>query len=137
MAYVEDIFSEENVQAPPEHLLFTMLDNWQPTSHFREEDTSTTSVKKLGSNIGTKNCVDFPICYIEEELPEEMVPQEATIEAGHPLDTGTGSDAIKGVGGEQLGDAVPSEAEGNRLEDTPGEGGKIPSPPPILSMHEQ
>jgi hypothetical protein len=67
MAYVEDIFPEEPVQAPPEHLLFTVPDNWQPTSHFLEKDTSTASEKQPGSNIGAENCDDFPICYIEEE----------------------------------------------------------------------
>jgi hypothetical protein len=112
-------------------------DNWQPTSHFLEKDTSTASEKQPGSGTGAENYDDFPTCYIEEEIPEEMASQAATTEAGHTLDTGTGSGEDEGAGGEQQGEAVPSEAEENRLGGTTREGGKVLSPPPISSMHEQ
>jgi hypothetical protein len=72
MAYVEEIFPEEPIQAPLEHLLFTVPDNWQPTSHFLEKNTSAASEKQPGSGIGAENYDDFPTCYIEEEIPEEM-----------------------------------------------------------------
>jgi hypothetical protein len=28
MAYVEEVFMEEPIQVPPEHLLFTLINNW-------------------------------------------------------------------------------------------------------------
>jgi hypothetical protein len=37
MAYVEEIVPEEPIQVPPEHLLFTVPDNWDLPTCFLEE----------------------------------------------------------------------------------------------------
>jgi hypothetical protein len=51
MAYVEEVFPEEPIQVPPEHLLFTVPDNWQPPSNFLEEATmaATEEASKLAT----------------------------------------------------------------------------------------
>jgi len=39
MAYVEEIFSEEPIQVRLEHLLFTVLDNWNLPTYFQGDIT--------------------------------------------------------------------------------------------------
>jgi hypothetical protein len=45
MAYVEETITEEPFQVPPGHFLFTVPDNWNPPSDFREE-TSMPAIAK-------------------------------------------------------------------------------------------
>jgi hypothetical protein len=137
MAYVEEVFPEEPIQVPPEHLLFTVPDNWQPPSHFLEEDTMVAIEKQQGSDTGEEKFDEFPTCYIEEEIPEELDSQKAALAAGHTSDKGMESNKNEGAGMEQQREAAPSEAEENRPGGTTREGGKVLSPPPISSMQEQ
>jgi hypothetical protein len=39
MTYVEEVFSKDPIKAPPEHLLFTLPDKWQPPSMLLVETT--------------------------------------------------------------------------------------------------
>jgi len=48
MAYVEEVISEEPFQVPPEHFLFTVPDNWNPSSDFREEASIPATAKQQG-----------------------------------------------------------------------------------------
>jgi hypothetical protein len=115
MVYVEEISPEESVQTLPEHLLLTEPDNWQPTRHFWEENTLVAPENQTRSSIAMEYCNDFPTCYIEEEINEEMVSLEVITEVEHPVDTG-GED--EGAGDEEPGDAAPSAAVENRMEVT-------------------
>jgi hypothetical protein len=134
MAYVEEISPEEHVQTLPEHLLLTEPDNWPPTRHLREENTSAALENQARSNMAVGYCDDFPTCYVEEEIYEEMVSLEAITEVEHPVATGAEDE---GAGDEDPGDAAPSEAVENGLVVTLGGGGETPVPPPTTSMHEQ
>jgi hypothetical protein len=65
MAYVEEIVPEEPFQVPPEHLLFTVPDNWDPPTCFLVETkppTITHSHKEGNEDL------EQTTCYVEEEF---------------------------------------------------------------------
>jgi hypothetical protein len=132
MAYVEEVFLEEPIQAPPEHLLFTVPDNWQPPSDFREEAFLAATEEQQA-----RDTEEFPTCYIEEEIPEELVSQEVAPAAGHTSDKSMESDQNEEAGMEQQREAAPGEAEENRPGGMTREGGTVLMPPPISFMQEQ
>jgi len=52
MAYVEEVISEESIQTPPEHLLFTVPDSWNPPTCFPRETTMHATREKHSSHRG-------------------------------------------------------------------------------------
>jgi hypothetical protein len=73
MAYVEEVTLEEPIQIPPESLLFTVPENWQPPSNFPEEDTQSATTTHHETNTMAEKMEEFHIFYIEEEFPEELL----------------------------------------------------------------
>jgi hypothetical protein len=67
MAYVEETAPDEPIQNFLEHLLFTVLDNWNPPTAFGNE----TKLPTLGTSHRRReeeHVEDFTICYVQEEL---------------------------------------------------------------------
>jgi hypothetical protein len=67
MAYVEETAPDEPIQNCPEHLLFTVPDNWNPPTVFGNE----TKLLALGTSHRCREdeqAEDFTICYVKEEL---------------------------------------------------------------------
>jgi hypothetical protein len=67
MAYVEDTAPDKPIQNSPEHLIFTVLDNWNPPTVFGNE----TKLLDLGTSHSCREdeqAEDFRICYVKEEL---------------------------------------------------------------------
>jgi hypothetical protein len=86
MAYVEEVTPEEPIQIPPESLLFTVPENWQPPSSFPVEDTKPATTAHHDTNTMEAKMEEFHICFVEEEFSEEllhMASQDATLSAGY------------------------------------------------------
>jgi hypothetical protein len=137
MAYVEEVIPEEPIQDPPEHLLFTVPDNWDPPSDFRAEASMPVTKKQHdGENELTQE--EFSTCFIEEEIPEETTSQTVDPEAGATLDE---SERSEGAGREadlkRPGEAASSEPVEMHQGETTREGGTVFMPPPISSMQNQ
>jgi hypothetical protein len=67
MAYVEETAPDEPIQNCPEHLLFTVPDNWNPPTVFGNE----TKLLALGTSHRCREdeqAEDFTTCYVKEEL---------------------------------------------------------------------
>jgi hypothetical protein len=149
MAYVEEVFPEEPIQAPLEHLLFTVPDNWQPPSNLLGETTMDATGEQQERNTGEAQLEEFPTCYIEEEILEALNSQEAAPAAGHISVNDIESVKEKQAESqgpeaamEQQSGATTSEAEDTRSggKSREGgkswEGGKALAPPPISTMQE-
>jgi len=80
MAYVEDIFPEEPIQAPPEHLLFTIPDNWNPPTCFPGE-AELKAIGTLQSHKKDDHTNESTTCYVEEEITE-AVDETVTLGVG-------------------------------------------------------
>ena len=80
MAYVEEIFPEEPIQAPPEHLLFTVPDNWNPPTCFSGE-VELKAIGTLQSHKKDDHTDEPTTCYVEEEIPE-AVDETVTLGVG-------------------------------------------------------
>jgi hypothetical protein len=67
MAYVEETAPDESIQNCPEHLIFTVPDNWNPPTAFGNEtklpDPGTSHRRKE-----EEQAEDFTICYVQEEV---------------------------------------------------------------------
>jgi len=68
MAYVEDIFSEEPIQAPSEHLLFTVPDNWNTPTWFPGEATIKSTGTPHSFYKEADQMKEPTTCFIEEEI---------------------------------------------------------------------
>jgi hypothetical protein len=79
MAYVEEVIPEEGMESVPEHMLFTVPDNWNPPSDFGP-DSKPPPARILAGPNATRFEEPFPTCYVEEETPPEP-PREATRQA--------------------------------------------------------
>jgi hypothetical protein len=154
MAYVEEVILEEPIQIPPESLLFTVPENWQPPSSFPEEDTKSATTAHHDTNTMEAKMEEFHICYVEEEFPEEllhMASQDATLSAGYDPSRATAreEDPGKKVGAQgwsattehQEGAEDGMQAATSEVVEGPGgttkEGGKVLAPPPISIAPEQ
>ena len=65
MAYMEDTALDKPIQNSPEHLIFTVLDNWNPPTVFGNE----TKLLDLGTSHSCREDEqgeDFRICYVKE-----------------------------------------------------------------------
>jgi hypothetical protein len=67
MAYVEETAPDEPIQDCPEHLLFTVPDNWNPPTVFGNE-TKLPAPGTSHSRREDEQAEDFTICYVKEEL---------------------------------------------------------------------
>jgi hypothetical protein len=112
--YVEEVIPEEPIQVPLEHLLFTVPDNWKPPSDFREE-ASMPATEKQQARENAQEQEEFPTCFIEEEISEEMAFQIAVPVAGSTLDDSMEGERSEGADREanmeQHREATSSEAE--------------------------
>ena len=79
MAYVEEVIPEEGMESVPEHMLFTVLDNWNSHSDFGP-DSKPPPAHILASPNATRFEDPFPTCYVEEEIPLEP-PMEEVLQA--------------------------------------------------------
>ena len=68
MAYVEETVPDEPIQDYPEHLLFTVPDNWDPPTYFGNDAKPPTSGMTHSSREDDL-AEDYTTCYVEEELP--------------------------------------------------------------------
>jgi hypothetical protein len=76
MAYVEIFFSEEPIQFPPEHLLFTVPKNWNPPTYFPGEVTTETTEPQQNHHREVNQMEEPPTFYIDEETLEAMEMQK-------------------------------------------------------------
>jgi hypothetical protein len=146
MAYVEEIFPEEPIQVPPEHLLFIVPDNWNPPTCFPGEVTMEATGAQQNHHRGADQMEEPPTCYIEEETLEVMDTQETT-RAGE-LSSGTDEvNAKREQDRPQELDEAMENRDRNEAEDTrPGgemkeggwvrEGGMAPMPHPLSIMQD-
>jgi hypothetical protein len=110
MAFVEEVLPEEPLQIPPEPLLFTVPENWQPSSSLPGEVTKAVTVESQGHS----TMEEFPTCYIEEEFPEEllhMASQDAAIAASHNSSRVMGSDTDQEKQVEEQGQGAAREQQ--------------------------
>jgi hypothetical protein len=149
MEYVEEVFLEEPIQAPPEHLLFTVPDNWQPPSCLLGETTMDATGVQQHHNNREDQMEEFPTCYIEEETSEALDSQEVARADEHfmVIDNESakgeqaGSQGLEAAMEQQRG-KVTGEAEDTRTGGEMKEGGKLweggmaPMPHPISTMQE-
>jgi hypothetical protein len=155
--FVEEVIPEEPIQLPPESMLFTVPENWQPPTSLPGEETHAITAAHHSTGTMESRMEEFHIFYVEEELPEEclqMAAQDDTILAGHdpfkvseqevdPGSTGMGvedgaeerSAEVDHQGEAQEGtQAAASEAVGGG---TSKEGGEVLAPPPITMTLDQ
>jgi hypothetical protein len=78
MAYIEEIIPDEPIQVPPAHLLFTVPENWNPPTCFPGETTQLATKNHHGSQRGEAQLVDFPPCYIIEEILADLEAEPTT-----------------------------------------------------------
>jgi hypothetical protein len=71
MAYVEEVLPEEPIQNPLEHLLFIVPNNWDPPTYFLGE-SNQRAIETQHSDKNDGQAMEFPICYVEEEIPSEV-----------------------------------------------------------------
>jgi hypothetical protein len=76
MAYVEEVILEEGLPSIPEHLLFTVPENWNSPSDFGLDRRPSLASNPAGPSA---TCIEepFPTCYVVEEVPPEP-PREVT-----------------------------------------------------------
>ena len=68
MAYVEEITLDKPIQDYPEHLLFTIPDNWNPHTNFGNK-AKTPATEISHSHRENYPAEEFTTCYVEEEVP--------------------------------------------------------------------
>jgi hypothetical protein len=68
MAYVDEEIPEGGVESIPEHLLFTVPENWNPPSDFGQDRRPSFAGNPTAPSA---TCIEalYPTCYIVEELP--------------------------------------------------------------------
>lgn len=135
-------------------MLFTVPNNWQPPTSFSEGKTLVVSAAHHSAGTMDSHMGDFPICYNEEELPEECLQMAQhdiiseglapfTVSEHEPGSTRTtaegGAEEWSVKTGHQDGTkegtwAAASKAEGGH---TSKEGGKVLAPPPISITSDQ
>jgi hypothetical protein len=91
MEFVEEVLLQEPLQIPPEPLIFTVPEGWQPSRSLPEEANQVIIVEHQGHN--TMN--EFPTCYIKDDFSEELLhvaSQDVAIPASHNSARVMGSD---------------------------------------------
>jgi hypothetical protein len=87
MAYVEEVAPDEPIQNCPEHLLFTVPDNWNPPTTFGNE-TKLPAPGTSHRRREEEQAEDFTICYVQEELSGSS-DEKANPTSGPPPETTT------------------------------------------------
>jgi hypothetical protein len=106
MAYVvEEIPEGGTPESIPEHLLFTVPEDWHPPSDFNPERWTSSGGDKTVPQVGSSEALPPP-CYIEEEIPPDS-PQEEEKEMpkGHDKDPNerSGQDQERSTNWDYLG----------------------------------
>jgi hypothetical protein len=70
MAYVEEVIPEGGLPSPPEHTLFMVPENWNPSSSFGSDSKRQPASNVLDPSTATTEKPYSP-CYVEEEAPPE------------------------------------------------------------------
>jgi hypothetical protein len=126
MAYVEEVSPEEPIQVPPEHLLFTVPDNWNLPTCFPGEAkpraTGTPHSHKEGDQMEEPTT-----CYVEEEILEGVEATTTSAAGEFSMD----ADHQEAQRGQQDRREI-GEAEDSRVR----EGGRAPAPRPLSFMQE-
>jgi len=68
MTYVEEVSPKEPIQNPPEHLLFTVPDNWNLPTYLLGE-AKLLAIGTLHSHKEGDQTEEPTTCYVEEEIP--------------------------------------------------------------------
>jgi hypothetical protein len=135
MSYVEEIFLEEPIQAPLEHLLFTVLDNWNlPTCFLGEVELKATGT--LHSCHRKDDQIEEPTtCYVEEEITE-AVDATVTSSAGEFSMDVDHQNAQRGPQGRHATREEEAIKPGEALAEDSWvrEGGMDPEPRPLSFM---
>jgi hypothetical protein len=75
MEYVEEVIPEGGLPSPPEHTLFMVPENWNPSMSF-----GSYSIRQPASNVldPSTATIEKPYspCYVEEEAPPEPTKEE-------------------------------------------------------------
>jgi hypothetical protein len=82
MAYVEETVPDEPIQDYPEHLLFTVPDNWDPPTCFRN-DAKPHALGMTHSSKEDEPSEDYTTCYVEEEFSDN-IEEKANRTSGEP-----------------------------------------------------
>jgi hypothetical protein len=145
--FVEDLIPEEPIQLPPESMLFTVPENWQPPTIFPEDETRAITTAHHNTGTMDSRMEEFPICYVEEELSKEclqMAAQDDTILVGHdPFKVSEQEVDLRstGMGAEER--SVEVDHQGEAQEGTRAAaseavgGGEVLAPPPITMTPAQ
>jgi hypothetical protein len=83
MAHVEEIVPDESIQDYPEHLLFTVPDNWNPPTCFGK-DVEPPAPRKTHGLMEDNPAEEFTTCYVEEELQAGTEEKIHTTSGGPP-----------------------------------------------------
>ena len=83
MAHVEEIVPDESIQDYPEHLLFTVPDNWNPPSWFWK-DAKPPAPRKTHGLMEDNPAEEFTTYYVEEELQADIEENIHTTRGGPP-----------------------------------------------------
>jgi hypothetical protein len=123
MAYVEEDIPEEPIQVPPESLLFTVPDNWQPPSHIPASTSASTIIQQA------QEAREETTCIIEEEFPEEFLHLD-------PEDTiQTKDSATKELRAVEAMEAAQEDSgEAAIVLGMEVEGGPVLAPPPLSTL---
>jgi hypothetical protein len=70
MAYVEEVIPEGGLESPPEHTLFMVPENWNPSSNFGSDSKPPPASSTLDPH-ATSAEKPYSPCYVEEEVPPE------------------------------------------------------------------
>jgi hypothetical protein len=137
MAYVEEIFPEEPIQAPPEHLLFTVPDNWNPPTCFPGEAELKATGTPHSFHRKDDQTEEPTTCYVEEEITEavdatgDFKRREFSMDADH-------QNAQRGPQGRHETGEEEAIKPGEALSEDSWvrEGGMAPMPRPLSIMQE-
>jgi hypothetical protein len=70
MEYVEEVIPEGGLPSPPEHTLFMVPENWNPSTSFGSYNIRQPASNVLDPSTATIEKPYSP-CYVEEEAPPE------------------------------------------------------------------
>jgi hypothetical protein len=133
MAYVEEVIPEEPLQVPPESLLFTVPDNWQPPSHFSAEAIAPDTDRPV------REAKEAYTCIVEEEEFLHLDSQDATLPGDFKISNAAEEDEELGMEenfGMKKDKDGAHEATGEVVGGMTVEGGSVLAPPPITIILE-
>jgi hypothetical protein len=97
MAYVEEIVPDKPIQVPPEHLLFTVPDNWDlPTCFVNDAKPQVPGMTH--SHKEDDPAGEYTTCHVEEEFPGNT-EEKANSTSGEPPEEAAQQDKLQGQQG--------------------------------------